>query len=95
MSKKRHSHGARNTIDPGPVTLDDDELKTLDNVVKHWNVAKAADTPEWDVKTALAELARCGLQALQGDYSDEPRPPTHTVTPPAPTAPLDTSTDAE
>lgn len=78
-------HEATNTIEPGPVTLTDSEVKTLDNIVKQWNLAKGPDVAEWDVKTALAELARLTVRTMHGDYGDEPRKPTFSA-PPAPPA---------
>jgi hypothetical protein len=64
-----------NTLNPGPVTLTDSQMEILDNIVHHWNLAAPNRDPQWDVSTALAELARLNVIALTADYGDDERTP--------------------
>ena len=90
MSKK---HDSINTIDPGPVGLNEEQIAALDSIVKNWNISKHVETPEWDVKTVLAKLAVERLQQMLPDYGPTPRKPDYEVEkPPPPFEPLDPST---
>ena len=94
MAKRKTAN--TNTINPGPVTLDDEQLATLDRLVKSWNAANPNDPPTWDVLTALAALAVQGLNAAAPDHGEEPRRPTYatpTTAPHAVAPPLDSVPD--
>jgi hypothetical protein len=91
MAKKKGPHVSKkfeaiNTITPGPVTLTDTDIQTLDSIVRHWNMAAPKDPPTWDAPSALAELARLQLVSMRADYGSEQRKPAYEAQQP-PSAP--------
>lgn len=93
MSKHKKKRGpgesAHSTVEAGTVSLNDDEMETLDSIIKHWNAAKKTDAPDWNANTVLAHLATLALRSMTEDYSEEGRKPTFTDQPTITPPPLD------